>query len=480
MALKLFNTLSKELDEFKPVREDAVRMYNCGPTVYNYVHIGNLRSYVFADVLRRYLEYTGYIVKQVVNITDVGHLTSDADEGEDKMLVAAKKEKKGPWEISKFYAEKYFEDLDKLNIRKAMMYPKATDHIKEMIEVIKVLEKRGYAYAAGGNVYFDTSKFEEYGKLSKFNIQELESGKRVSEDKNKRNFSDFVLWFTKSKYEGHIMKWDSPWNEGYPGWHIECTAMSMKYLSDAFGKKFDPKKFETIDIHTGGEDNMFPHHECEIAQTEAATGKKFSTFWMHIKHLIVEGKKMSKSSGNFYTLKDILGKGYDPMAVRYVLMSTHYRQQLNFTFDGLDAGKKSVEKMRDFMRRLKDMHGKDDADKAIEAAVEKFENAMDDDLNISVALAAVFDFMNEVNKLELSKDEAKRAYGTMLKFDSVLGLKLEFKEEKLDAEIDGLVKQREEARKRKDWKTSDEIRDKLKSMGIVLEDTGSGIRWKRS
>lgn len=476
MGLKLFNTLTRKLEEFKPVKK-AVRMYNCGPTVYNYVHIGNHRTNVFVDLLRRYLEYKGYEVKQVMNITDVGHLTSDADEGEDKMMVAAKKEKKDPWEISKFYTEKFMEDVEALNFKKAMVYPKATEHVKEMIEVVKVLLEKGFAYEAGGNVYFDTSKFKDFGKLSKFDLEALETGKRVGVDKNKKNDSDFVLWFTQSKYEGHIMKWDSPFGEGYPGWHVECTAMSMKYLSDAFKGKFNPSKFETIDIHTGGEDNMFPHHECEIAQTDCATGKKFSNFWLHVKHLIVDGKKMSKSLGNFYILKDLLDKGYDPMAVRYVLMSTHYRQSLNFTLEGLDAAKVSLGRLRDFMQRLKEFNGKDKMD--VQIFVEEFEEAMDDDLNISSALAAVFDLMKEVNKLDLSKKEAKEVYDAMLKFDSVLGLKLKVKKEKLDSDVDKMVKEREEARKAKDWKKADSIRDKLKEMGIVLEDTGKGVRWKR-
>ncbi|MEA3379187.1 MAG: cysteine--tRNA ligase [Nanoarchaeota archaeon] len=473
MGLRLFNTLTRQLDEFKPVKGKIVRMYNCGPTVYSHIHIGNFRAYVFADILRRYLEYKGLEVRQVVNITDVGHLTSDDDEGEDKMLVAAKKEKKDPYEISKFYTEKFMEDIKKLNIQPAYKYPRATGHVKEMIEINKALEEKGFAYFKGGNLYFDTSKFDGYGKLSKFDLEALREGRRVCEDPNKKSFNDFVLWFTKSKFTGHMMQWDSPWGKGYPGWHIECSAMAMKYLSTAFdGGKFDADKFETIDIHTGGEDNMFPHHECEIAQTEAATGKKFSNFWMHVKFLIVEGKKMSKSLGNFYVLSDL--EKYDPLEVRYVLFGTHYRQQLNFTFDGLDAARKSLGRLRGFMARLDEMNGDDEFD--AEPYVKKFEDAMDDDLNVSAALAAVFEMMKEVNKLNLK--DGSNVKGAMLKFDKVLALDLGVSSS-LDADVEEKIKAREKARAEKDWATADKIRDEIKALGVILEDSETGTRWTK-
>ncbi|RME54639.1 cysteine--tRNA ligase [Candidatus Woesearchaeota archaeon] len=469
--LKLYNTLTRKLEEFKTVKDNIVRMYNCGPTVYSYVHIGNLRSFVFADLLKRYLKYKGYKVKQVMNITDVGHLTSDSDEGEDKLMVAAKKENKDPYEISKFYTEKFREDIEKLNFDKADYYPKATEHIKEMLKIIEVLMDKGYAYKAGPNVYYDTSKFKEYGKLSGMKVEELEAGKRVEVDHNKKHPSDFVLWFTKSKFKGHLMKWSSKFGEGYPGWHIECTAMSAKYLTSYF----ENGEFETFDIHTGGEDNKFPHHEAEIAQSEAAFGKKFVNYWLHVKHLIVEGKKMSKSLGNFYTLRDLEDKGYDPMAVRLLLISTHYRQQLNFTFAGLDAAGKNLEKVRDFMLRVDEMNGQDDAIEIVETARKNFEKAMDDDLNVSGALAVMFDFMTEVNKINVKDKEIVKGFVNDVL--DVFGLKINFNRE-IDDSIKRMIEEREEARKRKDWETADKIRDELKQKGVVLEDTPAGVRWK--
>ena len=292
MALQLFNSLGKQKQEFESVLKGHVRMYNCGPTVYGTPHIGNYRSFLFADILRRYLEYKGYRVTQVMNVTDVGHMTSDADEGEDKLEVAAKKEQVDPWKIAEKYTKIFMDDLERLGIEKAEFYPKATENIKEMIAITEELLKRGHAYEIDGNVYFDVTTFPEYGKLSGNTLDRLKAQKRAVDDPNKKNAQDFVLWFANSKYKNHIMKWDSPWGEGYPGWHIECTAMSMRFLSEAFEDGFHPERFETVDIHTGGEDNKFPHHESEIAQTEGATGKELSRFWLHVTHLKVEGEKM--------------------------------------------------------------------------------------------------------------------------------------------------------------------------------------------
>jgi len=467
MAIRFFNTLTKFKEEFTPLEPGLVKMYNCGPTVYNFAHIGNFRAYVFADILRRYLEYRGYEVRQIMNITDVGHLTDDADEGEDKMAVAAGREKKDPWQIAEFYSEAFFEDVDKLKIQRAADYPRATDHIQQMIEITKKLIDGGKAYVASDCVYYDVTQFPKYGRLSGNTLEDLQAGARIEVNPDKRNPYDFSLWVTD---ENHLMKWDSPWGTGYPGWHIECSAMSMEHLG------------ETIDIHTGGEDNIFPHHECEIAQTEGATDKPFVRFWMHTRHLLVDGHKMSKSAGNFYTLRDLLDKGYDADAIRYALLNTHYRQQLNFTLDGIDAAKQSVNRLRDFMRSLDDASAEQDSpDTAahLARAVEGFESAMDDDLNISLALAAIFELVKEINRSEISPDDAGRIRSAMHRFDHVLGV-IEEEALLLDDDVEQLINEREEARKSRDFARADGIRDELQAQGIVLEDTPQGTRWKRA
>jgi cysteinyl-tRNA synthetase len=471
--LKLYNTLTKKKELFKPLKKGIVTMYNCGLTVYDYAHIGNLRSFAFEDILRRYLEYKGFTVKQVMNFTDVGHMFEDVDIGEDKMEAAAKRERKDPWSIAEFYIQVFLEDSKKMNFEEPMARPKATDHIQEMIELTRKLIKKGYAYVVNGSVYFDVTKFKDYGKLSGNTIEKLKlgAGGRVEFNPDKRNQFDFALWINDPK---HIMNWKSPWCEkGYPGWHIECSAMAMKYLG------------ETIDIHTGGVDNLFPHHENEIAQSEAATGKKFVNYWLHNEHLLVEGGRMGKSLGNYYTLRDLIAKGYDPKALRYLLMSTHYRQQLNFTFEGLEAAKNALDRLINFMHRLKDADGTGCGEKIrglMNDVQRRFEEAMDDDLNISVALAALFDFVREVNKLlddnVLSKEEAE-VYELMMRFDKVLGVVGEIKrKEKLPKEAEELIRKREEARKAKDWEAADKIREQLRSMGIILEDTLQGVKWK--
>jgi cysteinyl-tRNA synthetase len=432
---------------------------------------------LIADLLRRYLEFKGYKVKQVMNITDVGHMTSDAEAGEDKLEVAAKKEKKSPWEIAEFFTKAFFVDIQKINIQKAWKYPRATDHIKEMIKIIEKLLKNSFAYEVNGSVYFDLSKFPNYGKLSGNTVDDLLAGARVEVVSEKKNPYDFALWIENPK---HIMQWKAPWSKvaGYPGWHLECSAMSMKYLG------------ETIDIHTGGEDNKFPHHECEIAQSEGATGKKFAHYWLHVRHLLVNGEKMSKSKGNFYTLGDILNKGYSPRAVRYLLLSTHYRDPLNFTFEGLKAAETALQRFDETWTKLCEASPRESKAKsagtglvlAAEKVREEFEAAFDEDLNISGALAAVFNFIRQINSAitsGASKKELSAAKNLLEEMDGVLGFGLEkIKAEKVSPEIKNLLEKREQARKNKDWAKADEVRGEIEKLGYVVEDTAEGSKIK--
>jgi cysteinyl-tRNA synthetase len=474
---KFYNSLTKQKENFQSLSEKKnkkklVTMYTCGPTVYDYVHIGNLRSFLVADLLRRFLEFEGYKVKQIMNITDVGHMTSDAEAGEDKLEAAARREKKDPWQVAEFFTRAFFSDIKKINLEKAWKYPKATDHIKEMIKIIKKLIKNGYAYEVNGSVYFDLSKFPDWGKLSGNKLEDLIVGARVEILPEKKHPYDFALWI---KNPSHIMQWNSPWGKGYPGWHIECSAMSMKYLG------------ETIDIHTGGEDNKFPHHESEIAQSEGATGKQFVCYWMHVKHLMVDGEKMSKSKNNFYTLNQILEKGFSPRALRYLLLSTHYRDSLNFTFDGLGAAEKNITKIDETWTRLNGVDCKADGDDNLFEVAEKnlvdFEAALSDDLNISGALAAFLNFIKEINAAlsrGISKDEVDIAKRTLYSMDGVLGFGLEIsKEEKISEEIKNLLSEREQARKNKDWIKSDELRGEIEKQGYLVEDTAEGQKVKR-
>ena len=481
MVLKLYNNLTNKLEPFESIRPKKVSMYNCGPTVYSYQHIGNFRSYIVVDLLRRHLERKGYEVTQVVNITDVGHLTDDSDEGEDKMEAAARKEKKHPLEIAEHYTSQFLEDWRTLNIQEPHRRPKATEMVQEIIELIQVLLEKGHAYEAGGNIYYDVTTFKDYGKLSGNTLDKL-TGHRVEQDPNKRNQQDFVLWFRNSKFKNHILKWDSPWGEGYPGWHAECSVMSAKYLTRAFKNgHFDPGAFETIDIHTGGEDNKFPHHECEIAQTEGATGKEYAKYWIHPRHLKSEGEKMSKSLGNVYYVFQLVKEGYSPRTIRYLLMGTHYQQQLNFTKKGLEATTKTLERLDDFLLRMHEADGEEDADNEIAQAQKAFEEALDDNLNVSGALAAVFDLMKESNKKRLSADAGKKVLEAMYDFDKVLGLQMaQVKPTARDEEVEAKIQEREEARKNNDWATADRIRDELKEQGIELMDTPDGTRWKKT
>ncbi len=479
--LKLYNTLTKKKEVFKPLKNKLVRFYACGPTVYDYPHIGNLRAYVAEDILRRTLELNGYKVKHVMNITDVGHLTSQADEGKNKLELAARKHKKTAWEIAEFFTKVFLDNLKTLNIKMPHIMPKATEHIKEMIELIKKLEKKGYTYRIDDGIYFDTSKLKDYGKLTGMNFKQLnrylKAGARVPFNPQKRNITDFALWKFSPKDVKRQMEWPSPWGIGFPGWHIECSAMSMKYLGNTF------------DLHAGGEDHIPIHHTNEIAQSEAATGKPFVKYWFHVAFLLVNGKKMSKSLGNYYTLQDLLDKGYGWREIRYALMAAHYRQQLNFTLRGLESAKKSVERIIEFVRRLRDYsNGKKHKTfhKLLTRYKYKFWKEINDDLNMPKALAVLFEFINKVNKLmdqkKISKGDAKKAIKLMLWFDQILGLKLDeiLKEErKLPKEAEELIKLREEARKKKDYKTADKIREELRrKFGIILEDTKDGVRWK--
>jgi cysteinyl-tRNA synthetase len=462
-GIRLFNTLTRQKEPFKPIRSGEVGMYTCGPTVYDYAHIGNFRAFIFEDLLRRWLEYRGFKVTHVMNLTDV----------DDKTIKGSQKQQKPLRQYTNFYADAFFEDIKILNIKPASVYPRATDHIPEMVTLIKTLLRKDYAYKGeDGSIYFAVSKFSNYGKLSRIKVSELKAGARVSQDEYaKEEAQDFALWKAWSCNDGEVA-WETELGKGRPGWHIECSAMSIKYLG------------ETFDIHCGGVDNMFPHHENEVAQSEAATGKPFVHYWMHNEHLQVEGKKMAKRLGNFYTLRDLLAKGLDPMAIRYLLLSTHYRQQFNFTFEGLDSAKSAVERILNVQRRLKDASGKGGSlGKLIENAKSCFGSALDDDLDVSLALASLFDFVREINYLldsnAVSKEEAAKVSEAISLFDSVLDVIPKTEEEALPKEVEELIKKREEARKAKDWKNADAFRQQLKAMGFVVEDTAQGVRWKR-
>ena len=457
--------MTRKKEEFTPLEKGKVKMYTCGPTVYDYAHIGNFRTYVFQDLLRRWLEYRGYQVKQVMNLTDVDDRTINGSQKAGISLDA----------YTKQYIDAFFEHKRLLNIEEAEVYPRATVHVDEMVAFVKKLMEKGYGYKAeDGSIYYDISKFKDYGKLSKLNLKELKAGARVKVDTyEKEQAWDFALWKAWDLADGDVF-WETEVGKGRPGWHLECSVMSMKYLG------------ETLDIHSGGVDLIFPHHENEIAQSEAVTGKKFVNYWLHGEHLMVEGQRMAKSLGNFYTLKDLLDKGYNPKAVRYLLLSTHYRQQLNFTFEGLKAAEKAVERLTLFNQRLSETNGTpagEDLENLLNAAREDFEEAMDNDLNITEALAVVFDFVRDVNRMvdqgQVSRKEAGTVHDLMMQFDRVLAVMGEVKKELLPKEIEELIQKREQARKAKDWKTADDIRRKLSEMGIVLEDTTSGVKWRR-
>ncbi len=475
--MKFHNTLTRKKEEFNPVIKGLVRMYTCGPTVYNYIHIGNLRTFLFEDLLRRWIKYRGYTVKQVMNLTDV----------DDKIIRDSQKEGISLKEFTEKYAKAFFDDIKTLNIEPVEVYPNATDYIPEMVAMIQCLLQKGIAYKTDDGIYFSISKFKNYGQLANIDVTKLEAGAsgRVKADEyEKENVADFALWKYWDEKDGKVF-WETEIGKGRPGWHIECSAMSAKNLTEAFSNStFNPEKFATIDIHTGGVDNIFPHHVDEIAQTEGCIGKKFANYWLHSEFLLVDGKKMSKSLGNFYTLRDLLAKGYNPIAVRYLLLSTHYRQKMNFTFEALEGATVAIQRLNDFMLKLKEAHGstnKAEIHDAIQKAKLQFEQSLDEDLEISPALAAIFELMNTINKHfdshSLSKQDAEAVIQFMENVNKVLGVFI--KEEKLAPELQKLVDEREKARQIKNWARTDELRDELKKHGIAVEDTPHGQRWKR-
>lgn len=476
MPLKIYNTYSKRLEEFKPLEAGKVKMYNCGPTVYNHPHIGNFRAFLFADVLRRYLEFSGFEVTQVMNITDVGHMTVESgDAGEDRLEAGARREGLDPWKLAEKYAAEFFMLLEKLNAKKAYAYPKATDHIKEMIEIIQKLVAEGYAYVVNGNVYFEVAKFVEYGNLSGNIGEQLDPGARISVNPEKKNPADFALWKTDPK---HIMQWESPWGRGFPGWHIECSAMSLKYLGNRF------------DIHTGGEDNIFPHHESEIAQSDSYNRAKTVNYWIHVRHLMVEGKKMAKSEGNFYTVGELIEKGFDPIIIRYLLISAQYRTQLNFTFQALDGAKAAVSRLIELQFRLRDIVNSGGTDrrnpevaKVCTNFLKQARTYMDEDLNIAGFLSAVFEFVRNVNKFvhdnALGPAEAEQAINALYEFDRVIGVLTSVKEVPLAPELESMIKEREKARYNRDYAKADSLRLELRKSGVLIQDTKEGTRWRR-
>ncbi|MDD7428988.1 MAG: cysteine--tRNA ligase [Oscillospiraceae bacterium] len=465
--MKLYNSLSHEKEEFVPRTEGKVSMYTCGPTVYHYAHIGNLRSYIMEDVLEKYLRFTGLDVHRVMNITDVGHLTSDGDTGDDKMLKGAKREHKTVMEIADFYTKAFFADCAKLNIKTPDTVQPATGCIGDFIKVISSLIEKGYAYQAGGNIYFDTSKLDKYYMFGDISEEDLEVGVRegVEEDGNKRNKADFVLWFTKSKFDDQELKWDSPWGVGYPGWHIECSCISMKYLG------------EYLDLHCGGIDNAFPHHTNEIAQSESYLGHKWCNYWFHVHHLNTEGGKMSKSKGEFLTVSLLEEKGYDPIVYRMFCLSSHYRKSLMFTYDNLDNTAITYKKLIARIAAIKD---EGDIDKAeYDRLYKGFTDAMDNDLNTAQALTALYDVLK-------SDASGKTKLALIAEFDKVLSLNLisaaeklkanENAQEDIPAEVAELIEQRKAARKAKDFALADSIRDKISELGYIVEETRQGTK----
>ena len=466
--MKIYNTLSHKIEEFVPNEPGKVSMYTCGPTVYHFAHIGNLRSYIMEDILEKYMRYSGLDVKRVMNITDVGHLTSDGDTGEDKMLKGAKREHKSVMDIAKFYTDAFFEDCNKLNIKKPEVVEPATHCIDEFIKVISSLIEKGYAYEAGGNIYFDTSKLKEYYVFHNFNEEDLEDGVRegVEKDENKKNKADFVLWFTKSKFDDQELKWDSPWGVGYPGWHIECSCISMKHLG------------ERLDIHCGGIDNAFPHHTNEIAQSEAYLGHKWCNYWFHILHLNTNDGKMSKSKGEFLTVSLLEQKGYDPLVYRLFCLLSHYRKSLVFTWENLDNAKVQYQKILARTASLfKDDGGNIDF-VMLRDLLRSFTDALDNDINTSNAITALYDvFKADTNNK--TKLKAIEEMDLVLSLDIIKNAKemeSESEQAELPEDVAQLVKQRAQARKEKDFALADELRDKITALGYKIEETRQGTK----
>ncbi len=454
----LYNTMSRKKEEFIPIDSSEVKIYSCGPTVYKNASIGNMRTNIFQDILRRVLRYNGYNIKHVMNITDVGHIVSDADTGEDKMVKSAKEENKSPEQIAEYYTDLFFKDLKELNIEKPEIVCKATDHIKEMIAFVEKLVKNGYAYQTSNTIYFDTSKLDAYGVLSNIKVDEQIAGARIDFDTEKRNPQDFALWIKAP--ENHLMKWDSPWGLSYPGWHIECSAMSKKYLGDQF------------DIHTGGIDLVPTHHENEIAQNKGVCGKIPANYWLHGEYLLINNGKMSKSLNNVYLLKDIIEKGYDPLVYKLFTYSAHYRNKLNFTWEGIESTAKSLERLKNGFKAHE--NGKDDIDELeIEIYESKFLNAINDDLNMPLVMSVVWDVIRNDKK-------SNKLANLLLKFDEILGLNIDKdiikKEEDIPQDILNLVEERKQARLNKEWEKSDLLRDEIKNKGYEIKDSKDGMQ----
>jgi cysteinyl-tRNA synthetase len=475
MALQIYNTLSRQKETFIPLEDKNVGMYTCGPTVYDYPHIGNLKAYVMWDMVKRTLMFLGYNVKHVMNITDVGHLVSDEDTGEDKMEKGATREGKTVWEIAQFYTDIFKKDLTALHIDlDKILFCNATANIPEQIALVKTLEEKGYTYIIEDGVYFDTSKFPQYGALARLDKEGLQAGARVELIPGKKNITDFALWKFSPKDQKRQMEWDSPWGKGFPGWHLECSAMSMKYLG------------ETFDIHCGGVDHIPVHHTNEIAQSEAATGKLFVKYWMHNNFMLVEGKKMSKSLGNFYTLDDLLQKGYSAREIRYLFLSSHYRQEQNFTFQGLDQARSTLDAIDRFVQDLESYtEGTRDVDleKKLQIAQHDFQKNIEDDFNIPGALRSVFEIQRYVNPLILQKQISQQQAGEILNWlrtiDTILGIFHFDVDLDVPSEVLALVSEREQARKKKDFKRSDELRHKIDQLGYIVRDTSQGQKLEK-
>jgi len=485
----LYNTLTKKKQIFKPIKDKKVGLYTCGPTVYSYAHIGNLRTYIFEDILKRVLLYQQYKVKHVMNITDVGHLTSDADTGEDKIEKAAKKSKKSAFEIAEFYTKSFFDDCKKLNILAPDIVAKATDHIKEDIELIKVLEKNNFTYRTSDGIYFDTSKLKDYGKLTGMNFKKLnktlKAGARIELSPEKRNITDFSLWKFSPKNAKRQMEWQSPWGIGFPGWHIECSTINLKYLGNAFkGKKFFPKKIQTIDIHTGGTDLIPIHHTNEIAQVEAITNKKFVNFWLHGEFLVLKDARMGKSIGNVILIKNLEKLGFSPLAFRYLVLNSHYKASLEFSLKALENTQESLNNIYNFVLDClidrKEIQPKKTSAFSLNKIKKEFEKSINNDLNTPQALAVFWKLIKNYyqarnNPNKTNKISSKEIYQLALNFDKVLGLGLDKIKLIIPSQkIKELTKKREQLRKIKEWVKADEIRKIIEKSGFLLEDTKGG------
>lgn len=471
-TLYLYNTAHRRKEPFNPSNPPEVGFYSCGPTVYHYAHIGNLRSFLFADILKRVLIMNGYQVNHIMNITDVGHLTDDASDGDDKMEKGAKREGKTAWEVAEFYTEAFIKDFTALNMIRPAIFPKATDHIQEQIDLIKTLEEKGYTYVIDDGVYFDTSKFADYGKMAKLNLDEQKEGARVQKNDQKRNGSDFALWKFSLKGENRAMEWESPWGKGFPGWHLECSAMSMKYLGDSF------------DIHTGGIDHIAVHHTNEIAQSEAATDKPFAHYWMHNEFVVESGSdKMSKSSGEFLTLNALIKKGYDPLDYRFATLQTHYRGQMTFSWAVMDAAREGRKRLNQFARKIHsliEMQVERSDEKYLSDKSDTFREALNDDLNTPMALSIIFELVKDINS-QIANEALAVSPASIWKFlleaDKVLGLDLEkiaLATESIPAEIEELLAKRQLARDNRDFEASDRLRDQIKELGYLVEDGKDG------